>query len=341
MILRIGQETATVPVLKLEAVMAKRCRHLTCEERFQIWALRKGGLSGSAIARQLGRDRTTIWREVRRNDGDRGYRHKQAQGKASSRRSTASSVPRKMTPARWRMVAGRLAQGWSPDQIAGRLRKEGMPMAGRQWICRHIRADRKAGGGLWRHLRRRGKTPNWKGGRHSGRGHIPGRVDISERPAVVAAKERVGGREADTVIGKAHSGALVSLVDRPTKLTLLQKVDRRTADAVGSALTGLLRSLSAPVHTITADNGKEFAGHARAAKALGAGFCFAAPHHSWGRGLNEHTNGLVRQYFPKRTDFRRVPDAQVRAVQDGLNARPCRVLGYRIPAEAFHRARPA
>ncbi len=179
-------------------------RHRPHAERCQIHALRKSGLSGPAIARQLGRDRTTVWREVRRNSGRRGYRHKQAQRKADRRRSAASSVARKMTPELWRMAEERLAEGWSPEQVSGRLRKEGEPMAGRQWIYERIHADRKAGGGLWRHLRRRGKKPNWKGGAHTGRGRIPGRVDISERPDVVEAKERVGDREADTNQRQGH-----------------------------------------------------------------------------------------------------------------------------------------
>ena len=314
--------------------------HLTHEERCQIYALRKSGLSGPAIARQLGRDRTTVWREVRRNSGGRGYRHKQAHGMASARRSAASSVARKMTPELWQLVEDRLAEGWSPEQIAGRLRKQGVTMAGRQWIYRYVRADRKAGGQLYLCLRRRGKKPNWKGGRHSGRGHIPGRVDISERPAVVEAKERVGDWEADTIIGKGHSGAVVSVVDRASKYTLLERVGKKTAGSVGTALLSMLLPLYTLVHTITADNGKEFAGHAGVAKALGAGFFFATPYHSWERGLNEHTNGLVREYFPKGTDFRLITDAQVKAVQDRLNRRPRKVLGYRTPAEVFHQARP-
>ncbi len=320
--------------------MPKGYHHLTQEERCQICALRKSGLSEPAIARQLGRDRTTVWREVRRNGGGRGYRHRQAQGKASARRSAASSVARKMTPERWRLVEDRLADGWSPEQIAGRLRKEGVPMAGRQWIYRHVRADRKSGGQLYLLLRRRGKKPNWKGGRHAGRGHIPGRVDISERPAVAEAKERVGDWEADTIIGKGHGGALVSLVERASKYTLLALVGRKTADAVGNAMLGMLLPLHALVHTITADNGKEFAGHAQVAQALGAGFFFATPYHSWERGLNEHTNGLVRQYFPKWTDFRQVTDAQVKAVQDRTDARPRKALGCLTPEEAFRAARP-
>ncbi len=211
---------------------------------------------------------------------------------------------------------------------------------GRQWIYERVKADRKAGGRLFLLLRRRGRKPDWRGGRHSGRGHIPGRVDISERPEEAERKERVGDWEADTIIGKGHSGAVVSLVDRASKYTCLQRVDRRTSAAVSAAMVDLLRPSAAPVHTVTADNGKEFAGHAGVAAELGAGFHFATPYHSWERGLNERTNGLVRQYLPKGTDLRAVTDAEVRAVQDRLNARPRRALGYRTPAEVLHKARP-
>ncbi len=144
-------------------------RHLTHTGRSRIHALRESGLSNGAIARQLGRDRTTVWRGVRRNSGKRACRHVQAQRRAE-----------------------------------GRLRLEGHPVAGRQWIYRHVHADRRAGGGLWRHLRRRGKRPNRRGGAHAGRGHIPGRVDIPERPAPGEAKARTGDREADTNQRRGH-----------------------------------------------------------------------------------------------------------------------------------------
>ena len=133
---------------------------------------------------------------------------------------------------------------------------------------------------------------------------------------------------------------MVSLVDRASKFVFLQRVDRRTSAAVSAAMVDLLRPSAAPVHTITADNGKEFAGHTGVAAELGAAFHFATPYHSWERGLNGHTNGLVRQYLPKGTDLRAVSDAEVRAVQDRLNARPRRALGYRTPAEVLHKARP-
>ena len=309
-------------------------RHLTYEERCQIEALKNRGLSQGAISTQLGRPRSTICREVRRNTGGRGYRHKQAQRKTDERRRAASSGPWRLTPQMVDDVEEKLHEGWSPEQISGRFKAEGRPV-GRQRIYDLVHKDRKAGGDLYKHLRRRGKKPNWKGGKHAGRGHIPGRVDISERPEIVEAKERIGDWEADTIIGKGHSGAIVSLVDRATKYTLLGRVDRKTADAVGSVMIDLLRTGSLIAHTITSDNGKEFADHGRVTKELDADFFFAQPYHSWERGLNEHTNGLVREYLPKDTDFREVSDEEVQEIQDRLNARPRKALGYRTPTEAM------
>ncbi len=236
------------------------------------------------------------------------------------------------------MVEERLAEGWSPERISGRLRREGHPMAGRQWIQRHVHADRRAGGRLWRHPRRRGKRPNRKGGAHAGRGHIPGRADIPERPAVVEGRARVGDREADTIAGAGTGGAVVSLVDRASKYTLPPRFDGKTAAAVGAAMTGMPGSL--PVHTVTVDNGREFAGHARVSAAPGADFLLPRPHHSRERGPTGHTNGLVRGYLPKGTDL----PGKWRTPGEGRPGPPERAsrkaLGYLTPAEAFLRARP-
>ncbi len=169
----------------------------------------------------------------------------------------------------------------------------------------------------------------------AGRGHIPGRVDIAERPAVVE-KLRIGDWELDTIIGARHRGALLSSVDRASWFTILELLAGKAAAPVTEALLERLGPHRDRVHTLTADNGKEFAGHEEVAAGLDAGFYFATPYHSWERGLNEHVNGLVRQYFPKGTDFRRVTAEQVREVEDRLNHRPRKVLGYRTPHEVFH-----
>ena len=328
--------------------MADGYHHLTYGSRCQIYALRESGLSLRGIGRQLRVPASTISREVRRNSGQRGYRHRQAHGFAVARRREASSRPRKMTAALWAVVEEKLGLQWSPEQISGRLRVQGVVAVGKTWIYHpqesvsfrslHVWSDRASGGTLFCHLRRRGKKRNRRGRDGAGRGVIPGRIDICERPAVVEEKSRVGDWEVDTIIGAKHQGALVSVVDWASKFTFLEHVTGKTAVAVGDAIRRCLMPVLALVHTITADNGKEFAGHQLLAKTLSALFFFATPYHSWERGLNEHTNGLVRQYFPKSTDFKTLDPAEVKRVQELLNNRPRRVLGYRTPAEVFCRA---
>ncbi len=310
---------------------------LTHAERCQIHALLHRGWSKREMARDLGRAPATISRETSRHRGQRGDRHPQADGKATARRQEASAVPRKRTPERWAVVEDRRQEGGSPEQIAGRYRQQGEVMAGKEWIYPQVRADRQAGGARYRCRRRRGKKPNGRGGRHAGRGHIPDRIDLAERPSVVAEKSRVGDWEREPILGARHRGARVSAVDRGSKFTVLEWVEGQTAAAVTAAFTRRLGPVRDRVHTSTADHGKEFARHREIAPKLDAGCYFATPYHSWERGRNEHTNGLVRQYFPNGTDFRQVTAAQVRAVEDRLNRRPRKVLGYRTPAEVFAR----
>ncbi len=319
--------------------MPEGYRHLTFDGRCRIYATGKGGLSDGAIARRPGRHPATISREIRRNGGGRGYRQGQAWRKATGRRSEASSVPGKLTEERRAKVVAKLEEGWSPEQVPGRLRLEDPGMAGRQRIYDLVRADGGDGGTLFGHLRRRGKKPDRQGGRHAGRGHIPGRRDIPERPKEVGAKAGIGDWEGDTVIGGGNGGAVVSPVDRCPEFTPVQRVDGKRAEAAGGAMTDLPEGPGARVHTITAYDGREFAGHAKVAKALEADFFLPTPYHPWERGLNGHTNGLPPRYLPKGTDLRQVTDARVKRVQDILNARPRKAPGYLTPAEAFAPAR--
>ena len=312
--------------------------HLTYEERCQIYALKKSGLSAGAIAVQLKRHRSTIYRELKRNRGGRGYRYKQAQGKAVQRRREASSTARKMTGEQWSLVEEKLDEGWSPEQVSGRLAYDGQVQVSPEWIYHRVREDRRRGGRLYLKLRQRGKKRRKGKKGMGGRGCIVGRVDIGERPLIVEEKKRGGDWEVDTIVGVGHRGAVVSAVDRVTKYVVLERVMAKTAAEVGEALCRRLDPCRDLVHTITADNGKEFAGHAQVSLALGALFFFARPYHSWERGLNEHTNGLVREYFPKSTDFRLTDAGELGRVERRLNRRPRKGLGWRTPEEAFLQA---
>ena len=280
--------------------MANGFHHLTRDERCQIYALRKRGVSFRAIARDPGCSPSTISREIRRNSGRRGYRFKQADQLACKRRHLASCLPRKMTAALWHGIEERVAQQqWSPEQIAGRLRLDGIVSVSPSWIYRHVWSDRAGGGTLYRNLRRRGKKANRRGRDGAGRGVIPGRVGIEERPALVEEKSRIGDWEADTIIGAGHQGALVSLVDRASKYTLLQQVPQKTAAAVSAAIVQCLLPFVMLVHTITADNGKEFAGHQSLAQFLGTLFFFARPYHSWDKGIERAYQRPGAAIFPE------------------------------------------
>ena len=305
--------------------MPQGYHHVTQEERCQIYALKSIGISLRGISRQIGRSISTVSSEINRNSGMRGYRHKQAHEKATSRRSKASRSPIKMTPTFIKLIEDRLACQWSPEQIAGRLAKEGYPVS-HETIYKHVWANKKQGGRLYAHLRHRAKPYNKRSGKHAGRGRIVNRVDISERPSIVENKSRIGDWEGDTIVGAKHKGAIVSYVDRHSKYTLLHKVERKTATAVTAATLLKMTSLPHPVMTITYDNGKEFSSHEKIAKELDAQCYFARPYHSWERGLNEHTNGLVRQYLPKSKSFTKVSDSVIQFIENRLNNRPRKSL---------------
>ena len=314
--------------------------HLTCEQRCQIYALLQSGHSQAHIARQIGVDPSTISRELVRNTGARGYRFKQAHEKASQRRKKASDKPRKMTPDLVELIEEKLTQEqWSPDQISGRLAKDGVAFISHERIYQHVWKDKKDGGTLYLHLRHSGKKYNRRKGKNSGRGLIPNRVDIDQRPPIVAAKSRIGDWEADTIIGANHKGVVMSHVERTSKYTKLAKLPDKNADSVVQACARVLLPLADRIETITYDNGKEFASHVEIATSLGALSYFAKPYHSWERGLNEHTNGLFRQYFPKGSDLSILSDTDVQRVEDKLNSRPRKILGYQTPREVFFNAK--
>lgn len=305
-------------------------QQLAPEQRYQIYALQKANHSQSEMASIIGCHKSTISRELTRNSGQRGYRPKQAQELARSRKPLAHR-PRIPT-ATWASVESLLREQWSPEQISGRLTLERHRGVSHERIYQYIYADKRAGGTLHLSLRCQ-KVRRKRYGQRDRRGQLPARRSISERPGVVDAKRRIGDWEADTIIGGKHQQAIVSVVERKSKLTRLGRVTRNTADAVGRELMDRLESLI--VKTITSDNGREFAHHQQVAQRLKADFYFAHPYSSWERGLNENTNGLVRQYFPKKSDFSKITDRQLDKVVERLNNRPRKTLGYKTPNEVY------
>ena len=316
----------------------KDYHHLTYEDRCQIYALNKRGISQAKIASQIGVDRSTIFRELRRNSGGKGYRYKQAHYKYLERREKANSKKQKMCGITAAIVEILLISSqWSPEQISGRM---GLLCSehkvSHQTIYRYIRKDKALGGFLYKELRHKGKKYNKRKSKDAGRGCIPDRVDISKRPIIVDKKERIGDWEFDTIIGAKHKGAIVSMVDRASKLVKFIKVSGKNAEEVEKAIIKRLEPIREYIHTCTADNGKEFANHLNISEVLGADFYFATPYCSWERGLNEHTNGLFRQYFPKGTFFEDISDEDVLVVENLLNNRPRKELEFKTPLEVFN-----
>ncbi len=316
----------------------KRYTQLTQEQRYQISILMKAHHTQSEVAELLGVDKSTISRELRRNTGLRGYRPQQAHRFCLQRREQKAA--RRIEPDTWVLVERLLREEWSPEQISGWLQSEYGLCVSIEWIYQHVLADKQSGGSLYTYLRCQ-KQRKKRYGVYSYRGQIPGQVSIEQRPAIVDKRARYGDWELDTVIGKNHQQALVTLVERKSRLTLIAKVIRKTAENVSDAIVSQLSTLKPWVHTLTSDNGREFARHGDIAKALDAKFYFAHPYASWERGLNENTNGLIRQYFPKKHDFTTITEHQLEQVMDKLNNRPRKCLGFKTPNEVFFGIRPA
>ena len=311
-------------------------------QRYQIAALLKAGQTNKKIAEIIGFTEGTISRELIRNSGLRGYRPKQAQIKADRRKQQAFKAV-KMTATVVILIESQLRLDWSPEQVSGWLSKNHGTRISHERIYQHIWTDKRAGGDLYKHLRQAHKKRRKHYASKDKRGQIVGRVGIALRPAVVEEKSRIGDWEIDTVIGKNHQGALVTLVERKSKFTLIKKVDSKHAEGVTAATIALLKNYQDKVLTITSDNGKEFAGHSVISQALDAQVYFTNPYCSWERGLNENTNGLIRQYFPKGSSFEDITDEDVEKVVHRLNNRPRKGLDYRTPHSVFfeHSARKA
>jgi IS30 family transposase len=317
---------------------------LTRDARCRIAALKTSGVSPQEIALQLCVHPSTVYRELKRNGVAGEYDAVKADNLAEERRSLSNknNVVSIDKDVREQAISFLKEHKWSPKQISGRLEEKSGILISHETIYKTVWQDKKEGGDLYKSLRHNGKKYKKRGSVKAGRGCIPNRTDISERPPEVANKDRsclsgrqVGDFEGDLIIGKQGSGAIVSIVDRCTKLTKLRKVENKEAFPVRIAIQNALLPYKKHLKTITFDNGKEFSYHADLTAVLGINAYFCTPYHSWERGLNEHTNGLVRQFFPKSYDFREITDEALQKVEDLLNNRPRQALNFSTPNEAF------
>lgn len=305
--------------------------HLTDDERYQIYEYQREGFSQTRIAQSLNRTVSTISRELSRNSGERGYRPKQAHEKAMRKRLISSGNAPRIDTTCWQEIENRLRQDYSPEQIANTL----TDAPSHESIYQYVYADKAAAGDLHKHLRCQKKRRKRRGSGQERRGKIRNRRDITTRPKIVERKTRVGDWEGDCVLGDNRPPAIVSLVERKSQFVVLAKVENRTADTVREAIVDSLRPIKSRVHTITFDNGHEFAGHEAIASSLGADCFFAEPYCSWQRGLNEQVNGLIRQYIPKGKSLDNVDDETLQFVMSRLNHRPRKSLGWKTPHQVM------
>lgn len=310
-------------------------KHLTREERYQIHTLRRQGVSLGCIAAELGRSRSTISRELQRNAGPRGYKPAQAHDQARARQCLRRNAQH-FSNADWQHVEALLRLFLSPEQVSGRLRLEKAICISTEAIYQRAYRDKARGGDLVSYLRcQKVRRKRYASGQER-RGVLANRTGIEQRPAVVEQRSRIGDWEGDTVIGRNHKGVLLTLVERKSRYTLACQLNSRHGEGVSEAVIALLRPHKSRCRTLTFDNGKEFAQHAFIAQCLRAKVYFAHPYCSWERGLNENHNGLLRQYFPKKTNLLKVSQHEVNDAVYLLNHRPRKCLGYRTPHEVFY-----
>lgn len=313
--------------------------HLSQGERYAIGRLKSKGMSLREIATRLDRSPSTITRELKRNTCQRDgyYRPERAHERALNRRWSTRKKSQYGTQD-WAKVEGGLREEWSPKQLLGLLWKDGESPMSYQTVYRHVQRDRKAGGTLWRHMRHMSKYGRKRRGSPATRGRLAGKRHISERPPEVETRQEVGHCEIDTVMGAEPAGpCLLTVVERTTGYVEIQLLQARTMEQANDGLARAIIGLQKVTKTMTADNGTEFHGYKEVEKRFKVDFYFATPYHSWERGTNENTNGLIRQYLPKGSSFKKLRQADCDRIARKLNNRPRERLGFFTPAQALSR----
>jgi len=308
--------------------------HLTKEQRYTIEVMKNSGYKQKAIAAAIGKDNSAVSRELKRNcDGRSGkYRSDLAHRKYTLRQKSKPKE-KHFTQEIEGYVKQGLEKKLSPEQIVGRAKLEGKQCVSHERIYQYIWTDKKNNGELYKHLRSQGKTYRKRGNRKDKRGKIKNRVDIDQRPDIVEKRERFGDFEIDTIIGRNHKGAIVTINDRATGLLKMKKLESKNAELLADKTIEVLMPYKDNLHTITSDNGKEFAAHQKIAEQLNIDFYFAKPYHSWERGSNENLNGLIRQYIPKKSSFDNFTEEYIQWVEDELNNRPRKRFQFYSPNE--------
>jgi IS30 family transposase len=307
--------------------------HLIPEQRYTISAMHKQGCTQKQIAEAIGKDKSVVSRELKRNANSKGkYSYGYAQDMADLRKERMKQ-PRKLFSSLKKEIIELIRQDWSPQQVEGRLKMKNRPHVSHETIYQMIRKDKAEGGELYKHTRHQLKHRKRPVGKKTA---IKNRVSIEQRPEIVDTKARLGDWEIDTIVGENNKGAIVTMVERKTAFMMMEKLKHgKNAKELTKAVTRLLLGYIDNVHTITGDNGTEFADHQTIAKMLKADFFFTHPYASWEKGLIENTNKLVRQYIPKKTNFSKLNDQQIKDIQYKINNRPREKLNFYSPKEIF------
>lgn len=307
-------------------------RRVTIEDRLRIKDGLDAGLTNSEIADKLGFNKSTIGREISRNKGLRGYRPRQAQHLAKSREQ-AKLGPYKLNPIIMAMITDRLELKWSPEQISNRLKLEDEADISTETIYKFINQDRENGGHLWRNLRRSNRSRKRRIPSEDRRGQIQNAHPISERSKKGNKRKKLGHWERDTMLGKNRKTGVLVITDRKSRFNKFRKLDRRTAHNVTNETIKALKGL--PIKSITNDRGQEFSDHQRCAKKLKVNIYFCDPYSSYQRGTNENRIGILRQYFPKKTDLTQLSNRQLKIIEFEVNNRPMKCLDWRTPYEVM------
>lgn len=306
--------------------------HISKVQRYTISALLDQGKTQLYISEYIGKSKSSISREIRRNCDKRSGKYKADLADKKYKHRQKTKVKRQsFTEDMQSSIVKLLEEEYSPEQVVGTLLQQGRKCVSHERIYQFIWSDKRQGGNLYTHLRQKERRHIKRANSKDNRGLIKDRISIIERPAIVDERERFGDLEVDLIIGKSHKQALVTVNDRASGMVLIRKVNDKKAETVSEAIIEILEEWKSHLHTLTSDNGKEFAYHLKVSKELNLNYYFAHPYSSWERGSNENLNGLIRQYFPKGTSFNNITDEQVKAVETKLNNRPRKRFNFDSP----------
>ena len=315
----------------------KKYNHISSTQRIELATLHRNGYSVNQISKQLKLHRSTVYRELKRNSRPRGSYEAYYANNLSEIRKERFAKNRKFTSKMIILIKEKLEnQQWSPEQINGYCIQNNIPMVSHERIYQYIYQEKENGGKLFEHLRTGKKKYKKRYGKHKNRKIIiKNKVSIDDRPEIINNKERYGDWEIDTIIGKNHKGAIVTVVERKSSFILIRKLKGKNASELAIETIRLMMPYKELVHSITSDNGLEFANHEYIAQKLNAQFYFAHPYSSWERGLSEYSNKLIRQYIPKKSSFNEFSTDYLNEVNIKLNNRPRKILNFNSPLNVF------